>query len=76
VEIPLIVANFAVAGRYILAGNQGESESFTLNLQVKCSSETLVLTKATRHHIPEDGILHSHRRENLKPYIPLTGWTL
>jgi hypothetical protein len=23
--------------------------------------------------IPEDSILHSHRRENLKPYIALTG---
>jgi hypothetical protein len=40
------------------------------------SSETSVLTRATRHHIPEDGILHSHRRENLKSYIALTGWTL
>jgi hypothetical protein len=27
-------------------------------------------------HIPEDDILHSHRRENLKSYIALTGWTL
>jgi hypothetical protein len=26
--------------------------------------------------IPEDDILHSHRRENLKSYIALTGWTL
>jgi hypothetical protein len=25
---------------------------------------------------PEDGILHSHRRENIKSYIALTGWTL
>jgi hypothetical protein len=25
-------------------------------------------------HIPEDDILHSHRRENLKSYIALTGW--
>jgi hypothetical protein len=25
-------------------------------------------TKATRRNIPEDGILHSHRRENLKSY--------
>jgi hypothetical protein len=40
------------------------------------SSETSVLTKARRRHIPEDGILHSHRRENLKSYIALTGWTL
>jgi hypothetical protein len=27
-------------------------------------------------YIPEDAILHSHRRENLKSYIALTGWTL
>jgi hypothetical protein len=26
--------------------------------------------------IPEDGILHSHRRENCKSYTALTGWTL
>jgi hypothetical protein len=33
------------------------------------SSETLVLTRATRRNNPEDTILHSHRRENLKSYI-------
>jgi hypothetical protein len=27
-------------------------------------------------HIPEDDILHSRRRETLKTYIALTGWTL
>jgi hypothetical protein len=32
------------------------------------SSETLVLTRATRRYITEDPILHSHRREILKSY--------
>jgi hypothetical protein len=33
------------------------------------SSETLAYTTPTRRHIPKDGILHSHGRENLKYYI-------
>jgi hypothetical protein len=40
------------------------------------SSETSDLTRGTRRIIPEDGILLSHRRKNLKSYIALTGWTL
>jgi hypothetical protein len=27
-------------------------------------------------YIPEDEIVHSRRRETLKSYIALTGWTL
>jgi hypothetical protein len=32
------------------------------------STETSVLRRAKRRNIPEDAILHSHRRENLKSY--------
>jgi hypothetical protein len=48
----------------------------TLMMEVLSSSETSVLTRATRRNIPEDAIFHSHHRENLKSYIALTGWTL
>jgi hypothetical protein len=39
---------------------------FTLMLEAIFSSETSVLKRATLRIIPEDDILHSHRRGNLK----------
>jgi hypothetical protein len=40
----------------------------TLMMQAISSSETPVPIRVTRRHIPEDGNLHSHRRENFKSY--------
>jgi hypothetical protein len=41
---------------------------FTLMMKAIRSSETLVGTRATRRHIPEDGIFRIHRRENIRYY--------
>jgi hypothetical protein len=43
--------------------------SYTMKMEAIRSCETSVNTISTRRHIPEDGIFHSHRRENLKFYI-------
>jgi hypothetical protein len=39
---------------------------FNLMMEAIQSSETSIPTTATRHNISVDGILDSHRRENLK----------
>jgi hypothetical protein len=64
--------------RLLATANVAPSSSILVTLMMEeiCSSETSVLTRATRRNIPEDAILHSHRRETLKYYIALTGWAL
>jgi hypothetical protein len=47
----------------------------TLTMEALGSSETSILTSATRRDNPEEDILHSHLRENLDSYIALTGLT-
>jgi hypothetical protein len=41
----------------------------TLKMEAIRSSETSVHTRSTRRYIPENGILHSHRCQNLKSYL-------
>jgi hypothetical protein len=47
---------------------RGTSVNAWQQMEAICSFETSVNTRSTRRHIPEDGILHSHRCENLKSY--------
>jgi hypothetical protein len=45
----------------------------TLMMKALRCSETSAFTRTTRNKIPEEGMLHSRRRENLKFEISLTG---
>jgi hypothetical protein len=56
--------------RLLVTANVVPSSSIVVTLMMDSlrSSEMSDLTRATWHNIPEDGIFHSHRRENFKSY--------
>jgi hypothetical protein len=72
------IASIIRVHRFFITANVVASSPILVALMMEkiCSSETSVLTRATRRNIPEDGVLQSYRRENLKSYIALTGWAL
>jgi hypothetical protein len=66
-----------VVGRLLVTATVRSSPILvTLMMEALHSSETSVLIRATLRNIREDGILHSHRHENLKSYVALTALAL
>jgi hypothetical protein len=66
--------NFSSLRRLLVTANFGPSSPthMALKMEVTISSETWALTRSTQRNIPEDSILHSYCRENLKSYIALS----
>jgi hypothetical protein len=62
--------------RLLVTSKVPDCRIVNLMMEAVLRSEMSVLSKATRCYIPEDDILHSRHRENLKSYIALTGWNL
>jgi hypothetical protein len=68
--IIIINSTAHVVRRLLVAANVVPSSPILVTL----ITETSAITRATRRQTPEEGILHNHRRENLKSYIVFLYW--
>jgi hypothetical protein len=77
VRIDVSEQHFASINRVLITANFPSSPVLVaLIIEAIYYSDTSVFRRTTRGNIPEEDILYSHRRENLKSPIALTGWAL
>jgi hypothetical protein len=69
-RVALVRTDVSEVHRLIVTANVVHNSPIVVALMKEAlsSSETSVLTRATRRNIPEHAILHRHRREHLKSY--------